>query len=91
MDVFVLKYDVDGNDGCASEILGIFSTFEKASKAFNFYLDEIEKSWREQDGSVSKENTFNRFSEIVDNILLNATCIRAEEPHEVSILRFSLD
>jgi hypothetical protein len=92
MDVFILKYDVDGNDGCASEILGVFGSFEKAKNAFTFYLDEIEKSWREEDqGAITGENTFNRFSEAVEMVLVNATCLRNGEGHMVNVTRFVLE
>ena len=91
MDVFILKYDVHGNDGCASEILGVFSTLEKASAAFSFYLDEIEKVWREEDGEIGANNTFNRFSEPNDDLMANATCIRFEEPHMINVTRYAVE
>lgn len=91
MDVYILKYDVDGDGSMTSEIIGVFGSFDKASKAFAFYLDEIEKAWRDDDKEVNGTNTFNRFSEPLENILLNAVCQRENQGHFIAVTRHPLE
>lgn len=114
MDVFLVKYetgiDTDEMDGMddgmdeglnslsSTEIIGIFGSFNKAKDIFQFYIAEIEKAWREQDGTIDANNTFNLFSEPVEDILMNAVCQRQDgsnrdmaTDHTVSVIKYTVE
>jgi hypothetical protein len=98
MDVYILKTEVALTAGCAGsegdeyEIIGVFSTADKAQKAFTFYLDHLEKAWREEDGNaILPANIFNRFSEPVDNIVHYAVCTRVGMDYSVIVSSHPLE
>src|SRR4051812_43597734 len=79
MTVYIILHQTPGSssqDGLQYpddlEIVGAYRDPKKALTSFEFYLDQLEKVWREDSGSIDSSNTFNRFSEPTDLTLANA-------------------
>jgi hypothetical protein len=78
MTVYLLIHQTPGGrsqDGLeysdTIEIVGAYQDSKKALLSYEFYLDQLEKVWRE-DAEANASNTFNRFSEPTATILATA-------------------
>ena len=86
MKIYILTDETTTASGKTSnyEIVDVFTDPAKAIKSFNYYLDEVELIWRTEGKPVSKNWTFNRYSEPTDEVL----CSASVGAYTVSVLIF---
>lgn len=87
MRIFTLIHQSHSADPSAIDSVEIISSCklpETALASFHFYLDELEKAWREGD-EISKDCVFNRFCEATEKYLAIAECNEGKETVWISI------
>lgn len=89
MEVFILTHEETEETDTKSEIIGVYSMLASGIEAYGFYLDNLESSWRKEEEPAVK-NTFNRFSEVVNDCIAKASCNR-ELNHCVMLMRYPVD
>ena len=75
-----------------TDIIGVSLSAETAKITFEMYLNMHESNWRQEDGSsITKDNTFNRFSEPTKEFLFSADLKRGNDQHYAYVKQFDLD
>ena len=88
LKAYVTLHEINGQN----QVVGVSLSPETAKSTFEMYLNLLESNWREADsGKISKDNTFNRFSEPVNDYLFCADITRADESHYVHVKEFDVD
>jgi hypothetical protein len=87
--VYILQHEITNllKDLVASDIIGVSLDFARATEMFNAYLSALEDGWRKSE-EAGPTNTFNRFSEVVDNYLMSASLARTRDDNHTVFLVF---
>lgn len=81
--VYITHHSIDG----LNEIVAVNLDLQRAKEVFMSYVDALESTWRKSE-EVGKDNTFNRFSEPIDNYLLSADLKRQDVHHSIYLMQF---
>ena len=88
--VYIIQHYIDD----FSEIISVSLDIKIASIIFNAYINALETEWRTEE-EANKNNTFNKFSEPTDDILLSADVERTKDgdkkQHNVFVTQFDTD
>jgi hypothetical protein len=85
---YVTQHEINGS----SQVVGVSLSPATAKVTFELYLELLESNWRESDaGTITKDNTFNRFSEPTAGYVYSAAIEREGEEHFVSVKEFDMD
>jgi hypothetical protein len=85
--VYITQHEVNDNN----DVVMVNADPRTAKVAFDCYIDELEKAFREIDGEVTKENTFNRFSEPTQDFIFSANMTRQGDNHYIYVKGFPVD
>lgn len=97
--IFLLMHDIwDFEDNLLNyDIIDVYSELGKAQNALALYLNDFEAELRLKDSTINQNNTFNRFSEPMENIIISASLHRGqclhlgETKHLVSVRKFDIE
>ena len=84
---YIILHDINGQN----QVIGVSLSPQTAKITFDMYLDSFESSLREVDGTISKDNTFNRFSEPTEDYLFSADIKRGDDQHYIHVKEFEID
>jgi hypothetical protein len=85
---YVTQHEINGSN----QVVGVSLSTATSKVTFDLYLSLLETNWREQDeGKISKDNTFNRFSEPTQEYVYSAEIKRGDETHFIHVKEFEVD